>query len=184
MKKLTTIILLLLTITLNANVLQDVAKTASNVIDSTKLATINVVNTADTLSNFKMIYQDVKEGLTGLAQGLKVGVEHVYIILVKQQIINACVYLFLGIMSIIFAFLCYYQWGKIEVIKRQYNTEVKEIRPLVFTMAFGIISIITFVTFIVNIHYIVAGMGNPEYGAIKEIINFVQNTSNTCSTCK
>lgn len=28
------------------------------------------------------------------------------------------------------------------------------------------------------------GFVNPEYGAIKDIINFVSNTSKTCSTCQ
>ena len=50
-------------------------------------------------------------------------------------------------------------------------------------LIFLVLLTLTIVIFCINIDIIVAGFINPEYGAIKDIINFVSNTSKTCSTC-
>ena len=68
------------------------------------LATISVktketTTFIDTSSNFKQVYGDIKTGLVGLAAGLKVGVEHIYIILVTQQILNSITWLIIIIIN-------------------------------------------------------------------------------------
>jgi hypothetical protein len=62
-----------------------VKKAATEVIDSTKAA----INSIDTSSNFKMVYEDARAGLIGLAKALRVGVEHVYVVLVRQQLVQS-----------------------------------------------------------------------------------------------
>lgn len=163
------------TLTINAEtVVEKTTKSIPNTIDSAKLAIVNGVNFVDTSSTFKTVYQDVKSGIMGLAQGLKVGAEHVYKVLVIQQIMNAVVFLLLLIGSIILTVLCYKEWSKIEMIYKSYSSEPKEMQPVIFTTIYGIAAGIMFLTGILNLDVIVSGLGNPEYGAIMEIINFVK----------
>lgn len=175
MKKYLFILFSFIAINLNSqNTLQNVAKTVSNVVDSTKIATLTAINTTDTSSNFKMIYQDVKEGLTGLAQGLKVGAEHVYIVLVKQQIVNSITWTIIYLITILLWYLLIKNWTTVG--------ENSDYISNIFGCVFG--GILTILMLVFTLNSTVMGYINPEYGAIKDIINFVQNTSNTCSTCK
>lgn len=146
------------------------ASNVSNTIDTLSKSTKESIQYIDTSSNFKMIYSDIKSGLQGLALGLKVGVEHVYGILVKQQIVNSIVYLLVFILAIICTIICYKQWDKIEI---DGYGDPKEVKPVAFTVVFGLLGLILMVIFVFSIDTIVMGFVNPEYGAIKEIMNFV-----------
>lgn len=61
---------------------------------------------------FKEVYSDIKSGLTALGSSLKVGSEHVYEVLVKQQLSNSIselLLIILGILLIIISVkLCIY----------------------------------------------------------------------------
>ena len=83
MKKVIFMLLAFITLNSNANTVTTLLDKTSEIVDSTKKTVKESITSVDTSSNFKMLYQDVKEGLSGLATGLKVGVEHVYTILVK-----------------------------------------------------------------------------------------------------
>lgn len=168
------------------NNLEDVQKNVKEVIDSTKAGISSTVKAVDTSSTFRMIYGDLKDGIFALGKSLKVGAEHVYVVFVKQQIVKAIAFLFLFILSLISGVLFYKQFGKIEFEKDRYGSkEVKEVRPFAFAVVFGIISVFTFLVFIFNIDNMIMGFVNPEYGAIKDVIDFVQGVaSNTCRTCK
>jgi hypothetical protein len=146
------------------------ASNVSNIVDTLSKSTKESVQYIDTSSNFKMIYSDIKSGLQGLALGLKVGVEHVYDILVKQQVVNSIVYLLIFILAIICMIICYKQWDKIETDR---DGDPEEIKPVAFTVVFGLLGLILMLIFVFNIDTMVMGFVNPEYGAIKEIINFV-----------
>ena len=52
-------------------------------LDTITVKTEKAITFVDTSSNFKHIYGDIKAGLKRLAAGLKVGVEHVYTVLIK-----------------------------------------------------------------------------------------------------
>ena len=176
-----------------------VTSTASEVIDSAKsnissgVATVkngvtDGVNIIDTSGNFAAIYNDLKDGVVALGSALKVGTEHVYTVLVKQQVVNAVVYLTLGILSLIFLLVTYKQWGKIEVDDQ--TDEIKGARPIALTIIFGLMSVACFAFFIFNIHDVAMGLLNPEYGAMKDVIEFVQGVSSgsgssggSCNTC-
>lgn len=175
MKNLLFMLFAFTTLSLNAeSVVEKTTKTISNTVDSVKVATVNSVNFVDTSSTFKTIYQDVKSGIMGLAQGLKVGAEHVYIVLVKQQVVIAVtwlVYLILCIPIIIYT-VKFLKWcWEIDTPKNHYNDRFGSI----IAIGCGII-LIFFLLFVGISHLdkIVSGIINPEYGAIMEIINFVK----------
>mgnify|MGYP003340204570 CR=1 FL=1 len=157
-----------------SNVVTDLTKTASNAIDTVKTTTINGIKTVDTSSNFKMIYSDLKDGIVALGSSLKVGAEHVYIVLVKQQIVYSITNIFVYIFLLI---ILYIPWKWFLGIDK--NDRFDE--PYILLPIFLSIPFIVF--FCITIQITVSGIINPEFGAIKDVIQFVQGTSNTCSTC-
>lgn len=171
MKKVIFLLLAFITLNSNANTVTTLLDKTSEIVDSTKKTVKESITSVDTSSNFKMVYQDVKEGLSGLATGLKVGVEHVYIVLVKQQIVNSITWV---IIYLLFIFICY-------LFVKNWNYLAKETDDVVNIIGSVVLTIILIsLTFTLN--ETVMGFVNPEYGAIKDIINFVSNTSKTCST--
>jgi len=132
------------------------------------------------------VYADVKAGISGLAQSLKVPATHVYEILVKQQvtysIINICIVLGLLILCLLvgrYAKITYnghlalYKL-RTERIDADLDDTVKGSLSVVLTMlsiGLGIAGIIVLCT---TMQETVIGFTNPEYGAIKEIISFVK----------
>lgn len=159
------------TLTLNAqNSVEKVTKSITNVVDSAKTATVNGINFVDTSSTFKNIYKDVKSGITGLAEGLKVGAEHVYIILVKQQVVKAVSWLIYFILLILLGFILYELGVKL-------FSYCDEDNPALFLYSVfiggGYLALV--IVGILNLDVIVSGIINPEYGAIMDIINFVKH---------
>ena len=148
-----------------------IGESISNAVDSTKSAVKEGVGVVDTSSNFKMIYTDIKDGISALASGLKVGAEHVYIVLVKQQIVNAITYLIIGIMGLILMsnFIKRYKDPKEEWGDGDEPTVLGVLRVFQAVLA-GIL--ILFLVF--SIDEIVMGFVNPEYGAIETIIDIVK----------
>jgi hypothetical protein len=131
-------------------------------VDTSKLAAI-----PDSAKlTFGKVYNDVKSGLSGLAAGLKVGVSHVYEILVKQQIVSAVTNTIGYVIVITLIMISYRNFKKEE----DWNDPGKS----------GMLCIITVIgafliwVFGCDIDAIITGFINPEYGAIKEIINFVK----------
>jgi hypothetical protein len=155
----------------DSSAISSIITTTGNVIDSTKQAITETLSVVDTSSNFKNIYNDLKGGVAAIAQSLKIGAEHVFIVLVKQQVVNAIVYLVLALIGIILAFAAYRQWG---LIKYNAKGDLVEVRPVVFTVIFGVLSFILLIITIFNIDTIIMGFVNPEYGAIQDIIKFVR----------
>lgn len=118
---------------------------------------------------FSKVYEDVKTGMAGLAAGLKVGVSHVYEVLVKQQLVMAityCLWLPFGI-GLIFLFIKAYR-------HLDANDRFDEPGRALFLIFGGILSMVPLVIFMCNMDTIVTGFVNPEYGAIRDIINFVK----------
>lgn len=120
-----------------------------------------------------VIYKDVKDVVKSLAETLKVGTEHVYGVLIKQQIVNSVTYiilLFIGAFLLSFAFK---QFQLIE-INSYGDLEDKSIPRLIYAIAGVIIGGITFIFPLCNLDVIVTGFINPEYGAIKTIIEMLK----------
>jgi uncharacterized membrane protein YuzA (DUF378 family) len=150
-----------------------VGETVSNAIDSTKAAVKEGIGVVDTSSNFKMVYTDIKDGISALASGLKVGAEHVYEILVKQQIVNAITLLIVGIIGLILMlnFIKKYKDPKEHWGDDDEPTGLGILRTLQLLLA-----LILFALFIFSIDEVIMGFVNPEYGAIETIIDIVKDS--------
>jgi hypothetical protein len=148
-----------------------IGESISNAVDSTKAAVKEGISVVDTSSNFKMLYTDFKDGISVLASGLKVGAEHVYTVLVKQQIVNAITYLIIGIIGLILMlnFMKRYKDPKEEWGDDDFPTFLGILRFFQAVLA-GIL--ILFVIF--SLDEIVMGFINPEYGAIETIVDIVK----------
>lgn len=126
-----------------------------------------------TVPDYK-IYEDVKGALSQLGGALKVGAEHVYMVLVKQQIVNSAtniiVYIFfLGLGgALILA-------GRRVQINAYRKGERADDDLLAWLYIPGItITIIGVVYFLWTIQSTVTGVVNPEYGAIEKIMDIIQ----------
>lgn len=119
-------------------------------------------------------YSDVKAGINGLAQSLKVPATHVYTIMIKQQTTQAISNLIFLLVFIILSFVFYFVAIK---TYKLYNVRKDENLLDITVLSFIILAItvlITVVCFWSDYASIVTGFVNPEYGAIKEIISFVK----------
>jgi len=123
---------------------------------------------------FSQVYNDVKGALSGVSDALKVGAEHVYEILVRQQLINSITHLIVILILSLSSYL-----GLKYVYKNMYTIDKlgdKEFNEGVIPVA--IICAFLFVFAIINacIHTetILTGFLNPEYGAIMEIKSFIK----------
>lgn len=118
---------------------------------------------------FTQVYGDVKETLQALGESLKVGAEHVYEVLVTQQIVNSITWLAILCVLITSTAICAYYCNKFSSEKSK-NIELRD--------GFGwgtlIIGTIAIIVFLCTIETIVTGFVNPEYGAMKEIMEFVK----------
>lgn len=137
-------------------------------IDSTKALTSEIDNSSVT----NKVYSDVKAGIIGLAQGLKVGAEEVFIILVRQQIVNSIVWLIL----LVFSFYITYNWFKALKSDEEWKDESDDAPTMLgLTRLIQIILSLTLnIVFICNIDNMITGFINPKYGAIMEIIKFIK----------
>lgn len=129
--------------------------------------------TSDTAKlTFARVYGDVKAGIVGLASALKVGAEHVYKVIVKQQVVNAITNLLIVLVLLV---LCLRLWSMHRTAASKYGRDwddyASAVVPLLGTLALGIIAIILF---IIDANSIVMGFVNPEYGAMKDILEFVK----------
>lgn len=139
---------------------QSVDSLAKNIIPDSSKVTISKV------------YNDVLAGMQGLGTALKVGAEHVYVVVVKQQVVKAITNLVWSTLLIILIIFV-----NIIVLKNRWYTKY----TIEYTNGASIfvpilVSIILFIAFCIvfDPELIITGFTNPEYGAIKDIINFVK----------
>lgn len=131
------------------------------------------MNTTDsTTVTFTQVYNDFKGALSGMAEALKVGAEHIYEILVRQQMVNAITWSVILVISI---YMCL-NFVKGATNKKEKWSEDGETLTLLGCariaqiILFGIALAIS----MSHIDVIVTGFINPEYGAIMEIKSFIK----------
>lgn len=170
----------IITLTLMLLVISTQAVDLGQMVDSTKALaieikneTVSTVNQLDTSSTFKQMWGDVKQGLVVLASNLKVGTEHVYYVLVKQQIAKAITFLIVGLIGF---------WMLMSFMNKFKSDEEWTERSGNFLSGIGIIRLIQVISsavllliFIMHIDTVVTGFVNPEYGAIENIIDIVKS---------
>lgn len=115
---------------------------------------------------FSTVYSDVKEGLKGLGSALKVGSEHVYSVLVKQQLIYALSWLLVflaGLIGFIYAITLI---SKADFDEGEWKAVVGPI--------LGVITLIISIVSVCHGDVILGGLINPEYGALHDIMDFIK----------
>lgn len=118
----------------------------------------------------EVIYQDVKAALNQLGEALAVGGEHVYLVLVRQQIVSAVTWTIVLLSSL----LMLYNFMKAAVnIDERWEEQAPTAIGIV-RIGQGIIFGILLIVSLFHIDYIFTGFINPEYGAIKEIMSIIR----------
>lgn len=123
-----------------------------------------------TTVTFSHVYNDFKDALNGVADALKVGAEHVYQVLVMQQVVNSITWLLI-IAVLLIAGGITLKFG----IKDMWNKdkEVKDHKIPLLVIG-SIVLIASVIVLSVNMSTIITGFVNPEYGAIMEIKSFIK----------
>jgi hypothetical protein len=177
--------ILMLSITVFADnpTVAEVATGLSNGVETVVHNVNSVVTNIDTASLYKQVYGDFKNALVGIADALKVGVEHVYKVLVMQQVVKSIVGLVTLLVILLAIFLPFnriYEWTKRNI---RATDGFVVLAPVVYYMI-----LLCWFMFGVDFETIVTGFVNPEYGAMSEIMEWVTNkttevTSNKCNNC-
>ena len=120
------------------------------------------------------------EKLEVFAKSLKTPIEHVYKVLVKQQIINSYLFLSVGVLSFVLLifvgiFISKAIWGNIH---KYDNDDPKSIywkgkawnKYATFTIISAFLFLCAFIPFVCNLKDIFTGFNNPEYGALMQIM--------------
>jgi hypothetical protein len=178
MKKRTAIITLMLLIISIFNIsYQAKATSIDSLVTGAKQTAVAIKDSAiqsvkeiDTSSTFKAMYSDFKYGITALAASLKVGAEHVYEVLVKQQIVYSIIWTIVLIIGIVFISIWLYRYKD----DKEEWTDGDATALGVFRTMQVFLGILLFIIGIMNIDTIITGFINPEYGALKDVIDMVQ----------
>lgn len=128
-------------------------------------------STAVTSLTKEKIYEDAKSALKQLASALEVGAEHVYEVLVRQQVVYSIVHITLYVFISIAIFILFYQGNNLIKINKSNNHD-DAIGWLMIPG--GILSIALIIYFFCTISTTVTGFVNPEYGAIKEVMEIIK----------
>lgn len=163
--------------------IEKAAKVASNVIDSGTKAVKDGVHTIDTSGNFKRIYTDLRNGIEALAGSLKVGAEHVYEVLVRQQVVYAVTYLLLLVLLYTIAIILWKSfikgYGHLSDKDHDWHGDKIEHHDTLVARVIvaSILSVISVIATIGLLDDIIGGLVNPEYGAIQDIVEMVKNST-------
>jgi hypothetical protein len=109
------------------------------------------------------LYQDVKGALKQLSEALAVGAEHVYGVLVKQQVVEAITWLIFNIFALLIVIFLWIMFA------RNDDKDRDEWWGLPFTFQLLQLVLLAF-----TLDNIMMGFYNPEYGAIKDILDVIK----------
>lgn len=166
-----TLLLTLMFNSANAGIIQKTVSKVDTAITNTKNAVISAVHKTDTSSTFRQIYYDLKEGVIALAKGLKTSVEHVFIVLVKQQYM-------LGALDLCKLLLLLFIFWRISVYIKNKEKDIAWITSWdadiirVFYVAFGLFVI--YIGFTDYLPSIFQRFINPEYPVYLQVIDIVK----------
>ena len=138
------------------------------------IALTSMATVKDSSDLSERIYTDAKKALVQLGQSLKVGSEHVYGILVKQQIVSAIIWLIVLLIGMLFAIPVVIVDKTDVKSKYGHMTGWENSTKGITSILLLIIGAIIFFIGIGNLDVIVTGFINPEYGAMKEIMRLMR----------
>lgn len=133
--------------------------------------------TLDLLYNFG---GEIKEALSQVAQGLGVAAEHVYLVLLRQQVVLGVISLAWPILSIII-FLIVSKLYIRYLLKPAYKHEFSSEGDFFISIGAILLGIGWIVLLVHSVIAIMNGIGhliNPEYYALQQIIEFVDQIKN------
>ncbi len=172
MKRLIIAVFCLGTLITQAQITGKIDSTVSHVV-AAKDSLIKGMNDSTKLTWLK-VYEDTKEGIASLGKALKIPAEHVYGVLVRQQIVKAVTWLvFVVVFLILLRYYVRYvrwTWNMKEEDKPE-EDGVQWVAPVLL----GIAAVVTFFIAVSHLDIITTGLINPEYGAIQDIWNFVKH---------
>lgn len=135
-------------------------------------STINIPDSASV--TFSKVYTDVKTGIAALASSLKVGAEHVYEILVRQQLVKSITWLVeILVIILLFIFMAKPVW-KWSTTNADESGGISYAPGVILYICLSVSLIVG----LCHIENIITGFVNPEYGAIKDIISIVNPQPN------
>ena len=120
------------------------------------------------------VYSDVKSGIQGLAQSLKVPATHVYNIMIKQQLVKSISSLVIITTFAVMVFLFIKMGKNYQARYDKSNVDSDETMMIIGYIGFVVSALLFIKFFWADYDVIIGGFVNPEYGAIKEIISFVK----------
>lgn len=130
---------------------------------------------------FSEVYKDFKGAIDAIAESLKIGSQHVYEVLVRQQFVESISLLLLFLGLGIASFICFRtaismkKKSDEEYSKNYRGTEDWDQTIAFIPLVFGLVlSIGTIVGICIEMDTIITGFVNPEYGAIMEIKDFIK----------
>lgn len=139
----------------------------------------NVVDVVNT------VFDKTTEAITQLASALKVPTDHVYTILIKQQLVQSLSSLLVSIFVILLGLLIVKftyrdwdnknkQWRAMNDRSDDYNHWDLDDGGWIYLVPLGfLISLVGIIVLCASFNNIITGFINPEYGAIKDIMNFL-----------
>lgn len=144
-------------------------------VDSTLVATTKVSSEVNAIMN--NVFDQTTEAVKQISDALKVPAEHVYSVLVKQQTVKSIGLLVIPFFFIVFtiAFYRFHKYGMSPSKKYKGRDVYYENGDYcAFPITSGIIALLLLIATISFIPNIIQGFINPEYGAIKEILNILK----------
>lgn len=143
--------------------------TSQGIIENVKSTVGQTIKSVDTSSTFKLMYSDFKSAIGAMASSLKVGAEHVYMVLVKQQIVKSITKLILFVIGIILMS----NWIKRYKSDEEWFDDADPTGIGFIRLGQLIFSIMLILVGLICLDDIITGFINPEYGALDEIISWI-----------
>lgn len=126
------------------------------------------------------VYKDVREALSELGKGLKVGSEKVWSVLVVQQKVEAITWLIIDVLLITLLIICTtktLKWmARLQTPDDEWHKDYIEEHPqiIVGIILSIVLLIISLVIVFGTMSNIVTGFINPEYGALERIMEMIK----------
>lgn len=158
------------------NTVNKVSEQTTNIVDKTSngIGTLygdskNAISTV--YGDLKTVAPKVEEAVKEIAKGLKTGAESVWDILVKQQIVWSFCYLILFIIAIVAWINFYYRYNKSRnsALAHDGDWSIMDISICLVSLGLAVVSSIHAIQYL---EPMMTGFINPEFGAMKNIIQF------------
>lgn len=140
-------------------------------VNDTHSTTMNIAPTADTSQvTVREVYTDVKNVLSGIGSALKVGSEHVYSILIKQQFVKGVTYSFSLLAAIVSITLLI---KFVKFAKKSKDWDWRDDNTWFVAILLAIVSLFSVFFFVASLETIITAFVNPEYGALQDILTLL-----------